>query len=316
MLPELWRMDIASGIVSLKLLRQLHTERPLVAGGGAFLAAGSAITQFEDRFQIVADDALDLVSFACDSDAPGKLTRLFQRADLPADEKARKKVKPDLESATIVGQGETATWIGLGSGSTARRSRGVFCKPGGEPQEFEAAPLFDWLRQQHPQLNIEGLSALPEHNRLRLAQRGNGEGSSNAIIDLDLKRAQQYLQQGKAWGPELVISQKTVELPKWDHVPITLTDLTPLDGGRCLFTGAAEDTDNPYDDGQVKGSVIGVLELDGQVSQLQRVDLQVKLEGITARRQGEQVQAWVVSDNDDPHQAASLYEAWLHVKRM
>ena len=278
------------------------------------MAAGSAITQVGGRLQVMADDSLDLVTFESDSDTPGKLTRLFQRPSLPLDEAARKKVKPDLEAAGVLWEEGKPNWIGLGSGSTEQRNSGIYFPLEGEPREFEAGPLFTWLKQYYPQLNIEGLSALPEHNRLRLAQRGNGDESCNAIIDLDLDKTRQYLGVGKAWDSELVVSHQKVDLPTWDQVPITLTDLTPLEGGRCLFTGAAEDTSNPYDDGQIKGSVIGVLELDGRVSQLQKVDLPVKLEGITARRIGDEVQALVVSDNDDPHRAASLYEVRLYVK--
>lgn len=319
-------MEIAAQPLVLKFLRQLPVERPLMEGGPKFLAAGSAITAVGNELQIVADDAIDLVTFERDSTAPGRLTRLFERPNLPLDHDERKELKPDLEAATIIGEGESSTWMGLGSGSTGRRMSGVWMPRGQEPIEFDLEPLYNHLKGEYPKLNIEGCSPIVEENRLRLAQRGNGKGSVNALIDLDLKRAVELARNGQPWGPDLILDQKQVNLPQLEcpppapgerpgsaTVPLTLTDLTPLDGKRCLFTAAAEDTSNPYDDGKVVGSAIGVLEFDGTVSQLHKVDQVVKLEGITARRSGDQVQALVVTDNDDPTTSASLYETWLTV---
>lgn len=287
-------------MIKLTQQRQLNLERPMIQGLPAHLSAGSGMTCDGDTLRVVADDGLDVGVFR--GTEPGKLERLFPgRPDLPADEKARKKAKPDLESATVV----EGHWMALGSGSTANRMKGVCDKT-----EFDIQPLYSHLATLFPEVNIEGVAPLANEGVLRLAQRGNGSGGENALVDLDLKQAMAAAETGGTWGPELIRTitpLRLQDLPgSTGPVPLTLTDLTPLDGSRCLFTAAAEDTQNTYDDGAILGSAVGVLESDGTVSRLEIADQKVKLEGICIAPGG---QILVVTDGDDPHHPATVFEA-------
>ncbi len=313
---------MTAGLLTLALVRTLPLAKPLSEGLPCHLAAGSGLTRVANTLHIIADDALDVAVFKADApDEEGQLYRLFQRPPLPHDHKERKKLKPDLESASVLWQGDQAYWVALGSGSSEARMRGVCVTldPQGQPGnsvEFGLEPLYRSLQQRFPDLNIEGMAPVIRDGRLRLAQRGNSSLAQNALIDLDLRQALEQARHGQSWGPELVQQIQPLQLPSLPGsrgpVPLTITDLTPLDESRCLFTAAAEDTDNPYDDGQVLGSHIGVLEADGTVSRIEPVDLPVKLEGICLNaRVGEKVQALVVTDGDNPEESASVYETWL-----
>lgn len=289
-------------MIKLTQQRILNLERPMIEGLPAHLSAGSGMTCDGDTLRVVADDGLDVGVFR--GSEPGTLERLFEnRPDLPVNEKERKKQKPDLESATVV----DGRWMALGSGSTDKRMKGVLDKT-----EFDITPLYTHLATLFPELNIEGVAPLQDEGVLRLAQRGNGSGGENALVDLNLQKAMEAAQQGGSWGPELIQSitpLKLASLPGSNGpVPLTLTDLTPLDGSRCLFTAAAEDTQNTYDDGAILGSAVGVLEKDGTVSSWDTVDQKVKLEGICIAPGG---QVLVVTDGDDPHHPATVFHAEL-----
>jgi len=307
-------------ILTLTPVRTLSLERPCVDGMPSHLAAGSGLTQVGDRLHVVADDALELGVFDRHTQDPGKLFRLFERPTLPLDEHERKKIKPDLESSCLLQHQGNSFWLGLGSGSTEQRNKGVCVSlsADGQPEsrvEFDLTPLYGELKKAHPELNIEGTAPIVEQGRLRLAQRGNGSQIDNALIDLDLESAFDAARQGKAWGPELIRYTKAFELPSLTGsngpVPLTITDLSPLSDGRCLFTAAAEDTSNPYEDGEVLGSCIGVVDLNGGISQIYQVDKKVKLEGITGLEKDGGVDALVVTDNDDPAHGATIYSTWL-----
>lgn len=314
-------MAIASGLLTLTLCRTLPLERPIVQGLPSHLAAGSGITQVGNTLHVIADDSLDVGVFKADDCEPGRLFPLFEnRPDLPLDHKARKKLKPDLESAAILYQEGKPFWIALGSGSTEARMSGVCVSldKDGEPEksvEFNLKPLYDGLKSRFKDLNIEGTAPMLSEGKLRLSQRGNSSAHENAVVDLDLAKAFKYAQQGKAWGPELIKDVTPIVLPtlpgSHGPVPLTITDLAPLDGSRCFFTAAAEDTDNPYDDGAVVGSRIGIIEADGTISRLDSVDHIVKLEGIHVEKCDNGFKAWVVTDGDDPETSASVYETWL-----
>lgn len=305
----------------LKPLLTLALERPPVEGLPKHLAAGSGMTMLADRLHVIADDALDMGIFERNSQSPGKLFTLMDRPALPVDHKQRKKLKPDLESACLVPHQGKNFWVAVGSGSTENRNKGVCVELDrqGEPvrsTEFDLTPLYKELKTRYPELNVEGSAPILEEGRLRLAQRGNGSHLDNAVIDLDLNRAFLAAREGKSWSPDMIVASYPVELPKLPggtkgDVPLTITDLAPLSDGRCLFTCAAEDTDNPYDDGAVVGSCIGVLELDGSVSQLHTVDQKVKLEGICGQAKDGGVEALVVTDADDPEVPATVYQTWL-----
>ena len=306
--------------LSLKPILKLALERAPVQGGPKYLAAGSGMTMVGNRLHVIADDALDLAIFDRSSESPGRLFPLFDRPALPLDHTERKKRKPDLESACLVEQHGQSYWLAVGSGSTDQRSKGVcvHLDAEGEPQssvEFDLTPLYAELKTRYPELNIEGSAPLVEDGRLRLAQRGNGKRCDNSLIDLDLNRALTRAIQGGSWSPDLIVDSRPVQLPSLagsrGPVPLTLTDLAPLDGGRCLFTAAAEDTDNPYDDGAILGSCIGIVERDGTVSQIHPVDQQVKLEGICARPGEDGIEALVVTDADDPDSCATVFQTWL-----
>ena len=113
-----------------------------------------------------------------------------------------------------------------------------------------------------------------------------------------------------AVAPPTLSKVKAFDLGAIDGTRLTFTDATRGHDGSVVFLAAAEASPNTYDDGEVKGTAVGVLKADGSVVTMPLLDergrpLTDKVEGICldptdAKR------AWVVVDKDDPGAAAEL----------
>ena len=68
-------------------------------------------------------------------------------------------------------------------------------------------------------------------------------------------------------------------------MPLSFTDGIARSEGGLIFSAAAEDTLDPYQDGPCAGSIIGIL-VEGRMTQHVRVDPALKLEGIAIARNG------------------------------
>ncbi len=82
------------------------------------VSAASGCVVRDGRVYVVADDDVTLRSYALDG-APHDVISLFPGV-MPADEKARKKVKPDLEAVALLPDGSL---LAMGSGSSDQRGR-------------------------------------------------------------------------------------------------------------------------------------------------------------------------------------------------
>ena len=94
-----------------------------------------------------------------------------------------------------------------------------------------------------------------------------------------------------------------VELGELGGVALGFTDGAALADGRWLFSAAAENTADSYNDGACLGAVIGLVERDGRVRRLAELDGRWKVEGIALDEAGDLL---LVTDADDPATAASL----------
>ncbi len=268
--------------------------------GRLTVSAASACVVRQGRLYVVADDDVTLRSFALDA-SPLEVVSLFPDA-MPADEKARKKVKPDLETLAVLPDGSL---LALGSGSSAARQRAAwvrFSGSGVQVDVVDCAPLFARLAREFEQLNVEGL--VVQGDALVLGQRGNGAKRENALVRLDLAQVLRCLDRG-ALRADVVLGVERVDLGELDGVPLSLTDLALGSDGSLRFSAAAEDTEDPYVDGVCAGSVIGAID-GGRVSWSERVSLVVKIEGLTLIK-GDR---WaLVADADDPTVMAPLFVA-------
>jgi hypothetical protein len=157
--------------------------------------------------------------------------------------------------------------------------------------------------------NLEG--AVVVGDRLRLFNRGNGAGEArDAVGEVSLPQLLRHLRDPLLHGAPPLSKVQELALGDVNGTRLTVTDATVHPDGRTLFLAAAEASPNTWDDGEVKGTALGVLGADGTTTLWPLLDeqgrsLTDKVEGIAVDPANPR-RAFVVVDKDDPHAPADL----------
>lgn len=269
-----------------------------------FISAASGLVLFENRFYVIADDDLYLGVFSAETGAPGKLYPLLS-GTLPREHQARKKMKPDFESLVLLPSADGSPireLLAIPSGSTQNRMTGVRVQMRtGATTKINFQPLYDKLSRIFSELNIEGAVACD--NKLLLFQRGNGSKHENAIIHLNFNNGQLL--------PDCIEKIVSYDLGKLNGVPLSFTDAWELEDRSILFAAAAENTNDTYNDGKCEGSVMGKLDRDGKIIFMDELFPSMKAEGLAARRVGQKLEIFIVTDADNEKLPAGLFFAVL-----
>lgn len=288
--------------------------RTLKLGRKRVLAAGSGLTRVLKRFYVAADDELFLGAFKVASKRPGKRIRVFA-GKLPREYKARKKMKPDLESIVhLPGVDRPGHLLAVPSGSKPNRVIGALvelsrkgkAKKHSLPLHIDFSELFKALETSIVELNIEGTALMD--GSLYLFQRGNGKGAENSVIRLNARGLVEELLGTRRISASRIESITAYDLGKLHDVRLTFTDAAALDGN-LWFVAAAERTEDTYTDGESLGTVYGVITSGGRLTILGQIDYPQKAEGIHAEREGERVRLYFITDADNRKIASVLLTA-------
>ncbi|WP_225755456.1 hypothetical protein [Actinotalea sp. Marseille-Q4924] len=288
---------------------------PLRFADGAPVRAASAIGRFGDGWLVAQDDGTHAAWLRTGPAGPATPVRLLPPVEghddfFEAD--GTKVLKPDLESAVHVPDGQDGPWLLLlGSGSSPARTRAALARAVGEAvtvTAVELGPLYDRvahvLRVERDLLNLEGACVVGDV--LRWFHRGApAAGDPTASVDLDLASVLAALAGRAAVTAVDVRGRRAYDLGDVEGVGLAVTDAVALGDGRVLVSAAAEDTPDPRDDGPVVGSALAVLDADGAVlaeTPLPHVDGCVpKVEGMAlVRCDGGRARVLATLDADDP----------------
>lgn len=223
--------------------------------------------------------------------------------------------KLDLEASIVLPDGR---YVAFGSGSSELRPREVIVvvEPSLSYRMIDAKALYARWRENQAfagkDLNLEG--ALVVDDEIWFFQRGNSVQSDNAIGSMRLQDFVRYLDDGAL---PAFLHVEAFPLGEVRGVPWRTTDAAQTPEGEIFGLAAAEDTDNPYDDGDILGSILVRLEgrkLPGlRYHTLPIVDLdgkptQRKIEGIDYQRGGTDapLRFWAVTDEDDEEAVSEL----------
>ena len=88
-----------------------------------------------------------------------------------------------------------------------------------------------------------------------------------------------------------------------------MRDATPLGGDLLVFTASAEADDREGPDGSIRGSVVGTIDLEGEVQRLRTIDRRYKVEGVHASIDTGVMDFLFVCDQDDPESPSPLLSA-------
>lgn len=172
----------------------------------------------------------------------------------------------------------------------------------------DCSALFAPLKARLGDLNIEGLFL--SGGEVRLLQRGKKGDARNACATYDWNLLAPWLA-GQQPAPPPPKSIQLISLGDVDDVPLGFTDGAALSGGAWVFSAVAEQPGGMGQGRACAGSVVGVVGPDGAVRQVQRLQGTLRVEGLAAKEEGDDVVVTLVTDPDDPAQPAQLLQVRL-----
>lgn len=296
------------------------TDRPMHVRAGSSLArvpGGIAVIQDDANFVAIVAAGGSVSCIALPADATGQ--RQFDHT------RGNKRRKLDLEACVSMNTGTGTLLVAFGSGSRPAREQVALVDwavdSGPVVTVINAAGMYAALRAvpefAGSQLNLEG--AIQVAAGLRLFGRGNGAARGdlrpvNATCDLDWPALLAHLRAPgdvAAPAPQRVVQHR---LGRLQGVALGFTDATTCRDA-VLYTACAERTNDAVDDGQVMGSVVGVIPADGDgrwavLSDVDGNAFHGKVEGLLEAQEGPADLVAIV-DADDAGTPSVLCEVEL-----
>ena len=303
-------------MIPVERVRSLRLDRSEGASRSAGIAAASGLAVLGDTLYVVSDDELYLAIFGAMGETPGHTVH-FLPGHLPEDYEERKDEKPDLESLTPLdtfGPFEQGGLIALGSGSSPHRRHGALAALGpdgtvSETVRIDAGPLFEHLAGRIEGLNLEGTAVVGDS--FRILQRGNEPGATNAHVDLSLDGLREALVSRGPLEAHLVEDIVQHDLGRIHGTDLCFSDADTLSDGRVAFSASAE-TSEQGQDGALIGSGIGIMSAAGDIESLEPIDVKVKVEGLATVETRDGIEAYMVTDEDDPNTPTDLLRVLLN----
>ncbi len=269
------------------------------------VSAASGLVVRANQAWVVSDDRHSVQIYALPS---GERIRSIALSPDAQDVPLRKRDKPDFEALVAL---EDGSLLALGSGSRPNRERGAWIDTAGAVHPLDLSALYACLREQIPDLNIEGAAC--RGRELLLAHRGLGARHS-CVARINLYAC--LASTTGRWPASAVIEVCPIALGELEGIPLAFTDLAFDARGTLHYLAAAEHTDDPYLDGRCAGTVIGQLDLQLRAKPLARLRPDVKAEGLAAWHDSQGGACWLlVTDADDPALRSQLYEFTLATGR-
>lgn len=288
----------------MKITNINHTELENVP-------SGSGITKFNDAYYVIGDDSPFLFRLDKAFNVVDK-TRLVESNNI-TNGRIIKSEKPDFESLERIGENEIVVF---GSGSKSPE-RDVFIrvlfKDGVEIEKYDISEFYNKLRSlpilQDSELNIEATAFF--NKQIYLFNR-----RKNIIIKCKYKELLSYI---KDEGTFPKIEIKEYLLPDIEGVESGFSGATILKNNpKIVFTASAEDTDNAYDDGEILGSLIGMIDITndslGEISDyclIPNTQVKLKVESVSIEEEIASGKTKVVMVTDDDLGNSILIEGLL-----
>jgi hypothetical protein len=263
------------------------------------IPSGSGIIKSGDIYYVIGDDSPFLFSLNSDFKTISK-TPLIE-TDNFSDKRIIKSEKPDFEAIELIEKNEIVVF---GSGSKSPQ-RDVFMrillKDSLIVERYDIADFYSKLRNlpifKDSELNIEATAY--RNNQLFLFNR-----KKNLIIRFDYKDLLAYII-GEGAFPKPEIRQ--FFLPEINGIEAGFSGATALiDEPKIIFTASVENTDNAYDDGEILGSLIGIIDISNNTiatsfdyCKISNAGAHLKVESVTVEKEISPGKTEVVLITDD-----------------
>ncbi|GAA4432174.1 hypothetical protein GCM10023188_20510 [Pontibacter saemangeumensis] len=224
------------------------------------LPSASGIELVDSTYYVVGDDS----PFLYQLDAQFNLTERHVLFDTAAFASGRipKPLKPDLESMAHFTYGRDHMLLLLGSGSSEMRNRAfvVNLTEGMAVKELDFSRLYLFMRrvlriEAEGELNLEGFAM--DDTYTYIMQRAIGSGT-NVLFRFNSSNFKDFVIND---GDIPVAAVYHFALPQVEGYTAGLSGAYALND-RLFFTASVENTPNAVEDGEVLGSLVGMIDLN------------------------------------------------------
>lgn len=259
------------------------------------VAATSGLIQENDTLYIIADNANVLYTY---EKAKKELTKIDLQESGDIAENIPKAKKSDFEAIT---HNRDSLYI-FGSGSSKIRNQLItYNRVDQSVKKASLDTLYSSLKSAAPMkdknFNIEG--AIIIDNDLLLFNRGNGPDAENGIFKItNWQNAEKSR-----------ISFFSIPLPAVQNTKFGFTDAVLIDD-QIYFLAAAEASGSNYKDGNVLGSLLGVIDPSNmKIKRKQLISTQHKFEGLTLlKKENEKISFLLCEDPDKNTDESIIYK--------
>lgn len=275
------------------------------------IPSGSGIAKSGDFYYVIGDDSPFLYKLNEAFNIVSQI-RLID-SDYLTNNRIIKSEKPDFESLEMIGDNELVI---LGSGSKSPQ-RDIFIRIILEEpmiiEKYNISDLYNHLRNLpifiDSELNIEATAF--SDNQLFLFNR-----NKNLIILFRYTDLLSFIK-GEIAFPKPEI--KEFRLPEINGIEAGFSGATTLKSEpKIIFTASVEDTDNAYDDGEILGSYIGIIDISNNYElniinycQIPNTDDNLKVESVTVEEEITSGNTKVILITDDDMGNSILIESVL-----
>lgn len=275
------------------------------------IPSASGIVKSGENYYIIGDDSAFLFVLNKEFEMISKI-RLIDTLN-SSEIRIAKSEKPDFETLEMIGDNEI---VAFGSGSKSPQ-RNIFVRILLQApiiiESYDISGLYSNLLKlpilMNSELNIEATAYC--NNQLYLFNR-----RKNLMIKFEYDKLLSYIK-GEIAFPIPEITQ--FDLPKIKGVESGFSGATTLKNqSKIIFTASVEDTDNAYDDGEILGSFIGVIDISNhaisnafEYCEIPNMDINFKVESVTVADEISPMQTKLVLVTDNDLGSSTVIESLL-----
>lgn len=278
-------------------MKKLHFSKFTTIAG---INGASGLDYADGQLILISDDSFVVYKYAIEK---GKLEKFQVNNEMGLKEDIAKALKPDFESLAFY----DGHYYLFCSGSTPNRNLllKLNCQTLKVIEPLDLSNLYQSLRNHasisEEDFNIEGV-ILTDESAL-FFNRGNGPKQRNGIFKV------------VDWLSESVqIQFIEIPLPTIENTRFGFTDACLIDEF-IYFTASAEGVQSTYEDGEILGSGIGILQRsDFKLVQFEIVSQNHKLEGISLHKKtGETLEFFLCEDADDELDETEIFQLKIKI---
>ncbi|MDR2224334.1 MAG: hypothetical protein LBE34_16605 [Flavobacteriaceae bacterium] len=263
------------------------------------VTATSGIIYNNQELHLISDESQYFYHYDIESK---QLNKTPLTIDGLASEKMNKAAKPDYESITSDG----VNFYIFGSGSKPNRNELIevnrTTKEVISTQDLSIlySSMRSFAQLSEEDFNIEGV--ILDGNIWYFFNRGNGPKQANGI----------FVVEGESIIDDFRITYTPIKLPKINKVQSSFTDAIRVDH-KIYFLATAEQSNSTYNDGEIKGSLIGRINLKNlKLEKTQIISNTNKFEGLSLYHKDNSTLEFVLCEDADNQEApAGIYKLTL-----